>query len=35
MITQEIEELILMKQEGQYWDFKREWHTNNGDLLRK
>lgn len=33
MIIQEIEELISMKQEGPYWDFKREWYTNNGDLL--
>ena len=33
MIIEEIEELILMKQEGPYWDFKRQWYTNNGDLL--
>lgn len=25
--------LIYLKQEGGYWDFKREWHTNKADLL--
>lgn len=25
--------LIRTRQEGQYWDFKREWHTDNGDLV--
>ena len=29
----EIRELISLKQEGSYWDFKREWHSNNADLL--
>lgn len=33
MLKNEVEELISMKQEGPYWDFKREWHTENGDLL--
>jgi|LSQX01.3.fsa_nt_gb hypothetical protein len=28
-----IEGLISLKQEGGYWDFKREWHKNNNDLL--
>lgn len=26
-------ELISLKQEGEYWDFKRQWHENNADLL--
>jgi hypothetical protein len=25
--------LISLKQEGGYWDFKREWHTSKTDLL--
>lgn len=25
--------LISLKQEGEYWDFKREWHSNKGSLL--
>lgn len=25
--------LISLKQEGGYWDFKREWHTSKADLL--
>ena len=31
----EIRELINLKQEGSYWDFKREWYKNNknADLL--
>ena len=28
-----IKELISLKQEGEYWDFKREWHKKNSDLL--
>ena len=34
-ITDEIESLIDMHQEGAYWDFKREWYGNNkdGDML--
>ena len=26
-------ELIQLKQEGEYWDFKRQWYKNNSDLL--
>lgn len=26
-------ELINLKQEGEYWDFKRQWHENKADLL--
>lgn len=26
-------ELRSLRQEGSYWDFKREWHGNNSDLL--
>ncbi len=31
----EISQLINLKQEGSYWDFKRQWYSNNkkGDLL--
>lgn len=32
-IRNEIKNLISMKQEGSYWDFKREWYSDNGDLL--
>lgn len=30
---QEIIDLIALKQEGGYWDFKREWHHSLPDLL--
>ncbi len=35
MIRDEIGELIVLKQEGSYWDFKREWHLQEkkADLL--
>ena len=35
MIRDEIEDLILLKQEGSYWDFKREWYLQEkkADLL--
>lgn len=29
----EILNLIELKQEGEYWDFKREWHKSKTDLL--
>lgn len=29
-----IKELIDKKREGQYWDYKREWHCNKATLLR-
>ena len=29
----EIRNLIGLKQEGGYWDFKKEWHKNHTDLL--
>ena len=29
----EVLKLIDLKQEGEYWDFKREWHKNKTDLL--
>lgn len=28
-----VAKLALLKREGEYWDFKREWHSNNADLL--
>lgn len=32
-LKHEINELILLKQEGEYWDFKKEWYTKKPDLL--
>ncbi len=32
-MTEMIKSLIALKTEGDYWDFKREWHGNNADLL--
>ncbi|MCI8611906.1 MAG: ATP-binding protein [Clostridiales bacterium] len=32
-LEDKIAELIFLKQEGEYWDFKKEWHSNNADLL--
>ena len=29
----EIKKLQSLKREGDYWDFKREWHNDKGDLL--
>lgn len=30
---EEIVRLITLRQEGEYWDFKKEWYTNKPDLL--
>ena len=32
-MTNEVKQLISMKQEGSYWDFKKEWHNKLSDLL--
>lgn len=32
-LRREISQFILLQQEGEYWDFKRQWYSNNGDLL--
>lgn len=32
-LKEEILQLISMKQEGGYWDFKKQWHENRTDLL--
>lgn len=32
-LREEISELISLGTEGDYWDFKQEWHDNNSDLL--
>lgn len=32
-LYEEIRELIDLKTEGDYWDFKVQWHENNADLL--
>lgn len=33
MLKERITKLIESQQEGEYWDFKRKWYTNNSDLL--
>ena len=33
MLESIIRNLINLKTEGSYWDFKQEWHSNNADLL--
>ena len=30
----EVLRLIQLHQEGSYWDFKKEWHDDNGELLK-
>ena len=30
---EEVLRLIAFWQEGEYWDFKKEWHKNKSDLL--
>ena len=32
-LIDEIDDLIFSKQEGAYWDFKRQWHERKDDLL--
>lgn len=32
-LSKEIRQLISLRQEGGYWDFKRQWHKKKGDLL--
>lgn len=32
-IKEKIEELIMLKREGGYWDFKEKWHENKVELL--
>ncbi|MCL2415630.1 MAG: ATP-binding protein [Defluviitaleaceae bacterium] len=32
-VYKEVRNLIKLKTEGSYWDFKREWHSKNIDLL--
>lgn len=31
----EIRRLISLRQEGEYWDFKKEWHINKIDLIQQ
>ena len=33
MNYKELKQLISLKHEGGYWDFKREWFDNTTDLL--
>lgn len=33
LFEEEIAKLISYQQEGDYWDFKKAWHKNKGDLL--
>lgn len=30
----EVSKLIHLRQEGNYWDFKKEWYGDNGELLK-
>lgn len=30
---EEVLRLIAFQQEGEHWDFKKEWHKNKSDLL--
>ena len=30
---EEVLRLIAFRQEGEHWDFKKEWHKNKSDLL--
>ena len=32
-LKNQIDKLIALRQEGGYWDFKRQWHNNKHDLL--
>lgn len=32
-LTEQVANLISLKQEGDHWDFKREWYINKADLL--
>lgn len=32
-LKDKIRNLIELKTEGDYWDFKQEWYKNKGDLL--
>lgn len=32
-LSAEIRRLISLRQEGEYWDFKKEWYKNKSDLL--
>lgn len=32
-LESEISKLIELHTEGEYWDFKQQWHSNNADLL--
>ena len=32
-LESEISKLIELHTEGEYWDFKQLWHSNNADLL--
>src|SRR5690625_1944416 len=32
-VTDRILELISLKREGEYWDFKEQYHNNKADLL--
>ncbi len=32
-IQEEAPKLIALKREGAYWDFKKEWHKDNSELI--
>lgn len=33
-LENEVLEFIKLGTEGEYWDFKQQWHSNNADLIR-
>lgn len=33
ILIKEITHLVELKQEGEYWDFKKGWYKNKPDLL--
>ena len=32
-LRQEVQKLVELHREGEYWDFKQQWHMCNSDLL--
>ena len=32
-LNEEVTNLICLRQEGSFWDFKKQWYTNKSDML--
>ena len=32
-LNEEVTNLIRLRQEGSFWDFKKQWYTNKSDML--